>query len=172
MAVMVDGEVPEEVTPKDLILALISEIGTGGGQGHMVEYRGEAIEKMSMEGRMTICNMSIEWGARVGMVASDETTFTYLKDRPHAPRGAQWDKAVAYWRTLRTDDDAIFDAEIHVDASNLAPLRYLGYQPGGRESPLGGVVPAVEDFEDEVARSAAFGVHGFDPRHQDARHRH
>jgi len=95
----------------------------------MVEYRGEAIEKMSMEGRMTICNMSIEWGARAGMVASDETTFTYLKDRPHAPRGAQWDKAVAYWRTLRTDDDATFDAEIHVDASNLAPLRYLGYQP-------------------------------------------
>ena len=130
MAVMVDGEVPEEVTPKDLILALISEIGTGGGQGHMVEYRGEAIEKMSMEGRMTICNMSIEWGARVGMVASDETTFTYLKDRPHAPRGAQWDKAVAYWRTLRTDDDATFDAEIHVDASNLAPFVTWGTNPG------------------------------------------
>ena len=135
MAVTVDGELPEGVTPKDLILALISKTGTGGGQGHMVEYRGEAIEKMSMEGRMTICNMSIEWGARVGMVASDETTFTYLKDRPHAPRGAQWDKAVAYWRTLRTDDDATFDAEIHVDASNLAPLRYLGYQPGAGSPP-------------------------------------
>ena len=84
---------------------------------------------------MTICNMSIEWGARVGMVASDETTFTYLKDRPHAPRGAQWDKAVAYWRTLRTDDDATLDAEIHVDASNLSPLRYLGYQPGAGSPP-------------------------------------
>ena len=101
----------------------------------MVEYRGEAIEKMSMEGRMTICNMSIEWGARVGMVASDETTFTYLKDRPHAPRGAQWDKAVAYWRTLRTDDDATFDAEIHVDASNLAPPSLPGVPTRGRESP-------------------------------------
>ena len=145
---------PEEVTPKDLILALISEIGTGGGQGHMVEYRGEAIEKMSMEGRMTICNMSIEWGARVGMVASDETTFTYLKDRPHAPRGAQWDKAVAYWRTLRTDDDAIFDAEIHVDASNLAPFVTWGTNPG-QGLPLSASVPDPEEFGDDSAKQAA-----------------
>ena len=122
MAVTVDGELPEGVTPKDLILALISKTGTGGGQGHMVEYRGEAIEKMSMEGRMTICNMSIEWGARAGMVAPDETTFAYLKDRPHAPKGEQWDEAVEYWRTLRTDDDATFDAEIHLDASKLTPF--------------------------------------------------
>ena len=122
MAVTVDGELPEGVTPKDLILALISKTGTGGGQGHMVEYRGEAIEKMSMEGRMTICNMSIEWGARAGMVAPDETTFAYLKDRPHAPKGEQWDEAVKYWRTLRTDDDATFDAEIRLDASKLTPF--------------------------------------------------
>ena len=154
MAVTVDGELPEGVTPKDLILALISKTGTGGGQGHMVEYRGEAIEKMSMEGRMTICNMSIEWGARAGMVAPDETTFAYLKDRPRAPRGEQWDEAVAYWRTLRTDDDATFDDEIHVDASKLTPFVTWGTNPG-QGVPLGGVVPAVEDFEDEVARNAA-----------------
>ncbi|MSS45253.1 3-isopropylmalate dehydratase large subunit [Cutibacterium sp. WCA-380-WT-3A] len=154
MAVTVDGELPDGVTPKDLILALISKTGTGGGQGHMVEYRGEAIEKMSMEGRMTICNMSIEWGARAGMVAPDDTTFSYLQDRPHAPRGQQWDEAVAYWRTLRTDDDATFDAEIHVDASTLTPFVTWGTNPG-QGVPLDGVVPAVEDFEDEVARSAA-----------------
>lgn len=154
MAVTVDGELPEGVTPKDLILALISKTGTGGGQGHMVEYRGEAIEKMSMEGRMTICNMSIEWGARAGMVAPDETTFAYLKDRPHAPKGEQWDEAVEYWRTLRTDDDATFDAEIHLDASKLTPFVTWGTNPG-QGVPLGGVVPAAEDFEDEVARNAA-----------------
>ncbi|MGK2308399.1 3-isopropylmalate dehydratase large subunit [Cutibacterium sp. V970] len=154
MAVTVDGELPEGVTPKDLILALISTTGTGGGQRHMVEYRGEAIEKMSMEGRMTICNMSIEWGARVGMVAPDETTFAYLKDRPHAPEGEQWDEAVKYWRTLRTDDDATFDAEIHLDATELTPFVTWGTNPG-QGVPLSGVVPDVKDFEDEVARSAA-----------------
>ncbi|MDO4412124.1 3-isopropylmalate dehydratase large subunit [Cutibacterium sp.] len=154
MAVTVDGQLPEGVTPKDLILALISTTGTGGGQGHMVEYRGEAIEKMSMEGRMTICNMSIEWGARAGMVAPDETTFAYLKDRPHAPKGKQWDEAVEYWRTLRTDDDATFDAEIHLDASQLTPFVTWGTNPG-QGVPLDGVVPAADDFHDEVDRSAA-----------------
>ena len=125
--------VPEEVTPKDLILALISETGTGGGQGHMVEYRGEAIEKMSMEGRMTICNMSIEWGARAGMVASDETTFTYLKDRPHAPRGAQWDKAVAYWRTLLTTMRPLTLRSMWTP--RISPPSLPGVPIRGRESP-------------------------------------
>ena len=135
MRIRVDGVLPAAVSAKDVALAIIARIGIGGAVGHAIEYAGSTIRALSMEGRMTICNMSIEWGARVGMVASDETTFTYLKDRPHAPRGAQWDKAVAYWRTLRTDDDATFDAEIHVDASNLAPLRYLGYQPGAGSPP-------------------------------------
>lgn len=154
MAVTVDGELPEGVTPKDLVLALISRVGTGGGQGYMVEYRGEAFEKMSMEGRMTVCNMSVEWGAKAGMVAPDETTFAYVKGRPHAPRGEQWDRAVAYWRTLRTDEDAVFDREITLDASTLSPFVTWGTNPG-QGVPLSGAVPAAEEFTDEVARSSA-----------------
>src|SRR6185312_11822745 len=108
MAITVEGELPDGVTAKDLILAIIARIGTGGGQGYILEYRGSAIEKLSMEARMTICNMSIEAGARAGMIAPDETTFDYLKGRAHAPEGEDWDAAVAYWRTLKSDDDAEF----------------------------------------------------------------
>src|SRR3989475_11376610 len=111
MAVTVEGELPDGVTPKDVILAVIAKTGTGGGQGYMVEYRGSTFEQMSMEGRMTVCNMSIEWGARAGMIAPDETTFAYLEGRDHAPTGQQWDAAVEYWKSLSTDDDAEFDAE-------------------------------------------------------------
>lgn len=154
MAVTVDGELPDGVTPKDLVLTLISEVGTGGGQGYMVEYRGETFEKMSMEGRMTVCNMSIEWGAKAGMVAPDETTVAYVKGRPHAPQGDEWDKAVAYWRTLRTDDDAVFDREIHLDGSKITPFVTWGTNPG-QGVPLDSAVPAADSFTDEVARNAA-----------------
>ncbi|MDN6623861.1 MAG: 3-isopropylmalate dehydratase large subunit, partial [Acidipropionibacterium jensenii] len=154
MAVTVDGELPDGVTPKDLVLTLISEVGTGGGQGYIVEYRGETFEKMSMEGRMTVCNMSIEWGAKAGMVAPDETTFAYVKGRPHAPQGDEWDKAVAYWRTLRTDDDAVFDREIHLDGSKITPFVTWGTNPG-QGGPLDSAVPAADSFTDEVARNAA-----------------
>ncbi len=129
MAVTVDGALPDGVTPKDVILAVIAQTGTGGGQGYMVEYRGSTFEQMSMEGRMTVCNMSIEWGARAGMVAPDETTFDYLEGRDHAPTGADWDAAVEYWTSLRTDDDAEFDAEVALDASDADAVRHLGHQP-------------------------------------------
>lgn len=154
MAVTVNGRLPQGVTPKDLVLTLISEVGTGGGQGYMVEYRGEAFETMSMEGRMTVCNMSIEWGAKAGMVAPDETTFAYVKGRPHAPEGELWDQAVAYWKTLRTDDDAVFDREVVLDASTITPFVTWGTNPG-QGVPLAGSVPSATDFSDEVARSSA-----------------
>ncbi|MVA75643.1 3-isopropylmalate dehydratase large subunit [Auraticoccus sp. F435] len=154
MAVNVSGRLPEGVTAKDLVLALIAKVGTGGGQGHIVEYRGEAIEALSMEGRMTICNMSIEWGAKAGMIAPDQTTFDYLKGRPHAPQGADWDAAVAYWSTLRTDDDATFDVEVDLDASSLTPFVTWGTNPG-QGVPLGASVPDPDQFDDEVDRSAA-----------------
>lgn len=130
MAVTVEGELRPGVTAKDIILAVIAKIGTGGGQGYVLEYRGSAIRSLSMEGRMTICNMSIEAGARAGMVAPDQTTYDYLKGRPHAPEGADWDAAVAYWQTLRTDDDAVFDAEVFLDASELEPFVTWGTNPG------------------------------------------
>ena len=114
MAVNIEGELPKGVTAKDIILAIIAKIGTGGGQGHVIEYRGEAIKKLSMDARMTICNMSIEAGARAGMIAPDEVTFEYLKGRPHAPEGEMWDKAIEYWKTLKTDDDAVFDKEVTI----------------------------------------------------------
>src|SRR5579875_607005 len=154
MAVTIDGELPDGVTPKDVILAVIATTGTGGGQGYMVEYRGRAFEQMSMEGRMTVCNMSIEWGARAGMVAPDETTFAYLKGRPHAPQGEQWDAAVEYWTSLRTDDDAEFDAEITLDASELSPFVTWGTNPG-QGAPLASTVPDPDAFEDESDRVAA-----------------
>ena len=154
MAVNVNGTLPDGVTAKDVVLALIAKVGTGGGQGYVVEYRGEAIRNLSMEGRMTICNMSIEWGAKAGMVAPDDTTFDYLSGRPHAPEGADWDAAVDYWRTLFTDDDAVFDAEFDLDAASLTPFVTWGTNPG-QGVPLGGAVPSPEDFDDPVDRSAA-----------------
>jgi 3-isopropylmalate/(R)-2-methylmalate dehydratase large subunit len=130
MAVNVDGQLPPGVTAKDIILALIAKIGTGGGQGHVIEYRGSAIESLSMEGRMTVCNMSIEAGARAGMVAPDETTYEFLQGRPHAPTGAQWDAALQYWQQLRTDDGAVFDTEVYLDAESLTPFVTWGTNPG------------------------------------------
>lgn len=154
MAVNVDGRLPAGVTAKDIILAVIAQIGTGGGQGYVIEYRGSAIEALSMEARMTICNMSIEAGARAGMVAPDATTYEYLRDRPHAPAGADWDAAVTYWDSLRTDPGAVFDAEVFLDASALTPFVTWGTNPG-QGVPLGAAVPDPETITDEGARRAA-----------------
>ncbi|MFE7592269.1 3-isopropylmalate dehydratase large subunit [Kitasatospora sp. NPDC057512] len=154
MAVTVEGELPEGVTAKDLILAVIAKIGTGGGQGYVLEYRGSAIRSLSMEARMTVCNMSIEAGARAGMIAPDETTFAYLQGRPHAPQGEDWDAAVAYWRTLGTDEDAVFDHEIFIDASELTPFVTWGTNPG-QGAPLGSNVPDPASFADPQERLAA-----------------
>ncbi|MGN6524346.1 MAG: 3-isopropylmalate dehydratase large subunit, partial [Actinomycetes bacterium] len=154
MAVTVQGQLPEGVSAKDLVLAVIARIGTGGGQGHVIEYRGEAIRGLSMEARMTICNMSIEAGARAGMIAPDETTFAYLQGRPHAPQGADWEAAVEYWRSLRTDDDAVFDREVVIDAGELSPFVTWGTNPG-QGAPLSARIPSPEDFDDPQARSAA-----------------
>ena len=154
MAVTVAGDLPPGVTAKDVVLALIAKIGTGGGQGHLVEYRGAAIEAMSMEARMTICNMSIEAGAKAGMIAPDETTFAYLKGRPHAPQGADWDAALAHWRTLRSDPDATFDREVVLDAASLAPFVTWGTNPG-QGVPLSGRVPDPAAIADANQRTAA-----------------
>ena len=154
MAVTISGDLPEGVTAKDVVLALIAKVGTGGGAGYVVEYRGDTIEKMSMEGRMTICNMSIEWGARAGLVAPDQTTFDYLAGRPHAPEGADWDDALAYWRTLYSDADATFDREVTMDATTLTPFVTWGTNPGQGVG-LGDIVPSPEDYSDPVDRSAA-----------------
>lgn len=154
MAVNVSGELQDGVTAKDLILAIIAKIGTGGGQGHVIEYRGEAIEKLSMEARMTICNMSIEAGARAGMIAPDETTFEYLKDRPHAPQGEQWDEAVEYWKSLVTEDDAEFDKVVEIDGSALTPFVTWGTNPG-QGVPLGETVPDPEFIAEDSDRIAA-----------------
>ena len=154
MAVTVDGTLRPGVTAKDIILAVIAKIGTGGGQGYVLEYRGEAIRALSMEGRMTICNMSIEAGARAGMVAPDETTFAYLRGRPHAPQGADWDAAVEHWRTLATDEGAEFDAEVVIDADELEPFVTWGTNPG-QGVPLNAALPDPEDFEDPTAQEAA-----------------
>jgi 3-isopropylmalate/(R)-2-methylmalate dehydratase large subunit len=154
MAVTVDGALPPGVTPKDLVLAIIAQIGTGGGAGHVIEYRGEAIRALSMEGRMTVCNMSIEAGARAGLVAPDETTFAYLQGRPHAPTGADWDVAVQQWRALVTDDDAVFDREVHLDATTLTPFVTWGTNPA-QGAPLGDRVPDPSAYADPGAREAA-----------------
>lgn len=154
MAITVDGTLRPGVTAKDIVLAVIAKIGTGGGQGYVLEYRGEAIRALSMEGRMTICNMSIEAGARAGMVAPDDTTFEYLKGRPHAPVGEDWDAAVAHWRTLATDEGARFDAEVVLDADTLEPFVTWGTNPGQGIS-LNDAVPAPEDFADPAAQEAA-----------------
>jgi 3-isopropylmalate/(R)-2-methylmalate dehydratase large subunit len=154
MAVTVDGELAAGVTAKDLVLTVIAMIGTGGGQGHVIEYRGEAIRALSMEARMTVCNMSIEAGARAGMIAPDETTFAYLKDRPHAPQGGDWDTALEMWRELRTEDDAAFDAEVTLNADEIEPFVTWGTNPG-QGLPLSGSVPDPSSFADEGARNAA-----------------
>ncbi len=154
MAITVEGELPADVTAKDLILAVIAEIGTGGGQGYVLEYRGSAIEKLSMEARMTICNMSIEAGARAGMIAPDATTFEYLQGRPKAPTGADWDSAVQWWSSLPTDDGAVFDREIIVDAAKLRPFVTWGTNPG-QGLPLSASVPDPAQIEDPAQRSAA-----------------
>lgn len=154
MAVNVTGRLPEGSTAKDIILALIAKIGTGGGAGYVIEYRGEAIEALSMEGRMTICNMSIEAGARAGMIAPDETTFAYLKGRDHAPEGEEWDRAVASWKELVTDPDATFDHEVTIDASTLEPFVTWGTNPG-QGCPLSGQVPHPEEMTDPTDRAAA-----------------
>ncbi len=154
MAVNVTGALPDGVTAKDLVLTLITHTGTGGGQGYVVEYRGPAIEALSMEGRMTVCNMSIEWGAKAGLIAPDETTFAYLKDRPEAPKGADWDTAVEHWTGLVTDQDAVFDQEIDLDASTMTPFVTWGTNPG-QGVPLGGVVPEPDGFAEEGDRVGA-----------------
>src|SRR6266545_4040287 len=154
MAVNVVGALAPGVTAKDLILALIAQVGTGGGRGHIVEYRGGAIRALSMEGRMTVSNMSIEWGVRAGMIAPDETTFEYLRGRPYAPKGAAWDAAVEYWRGLATDEGATFDTEVTLDASRVTPFVTWGTNPGQGVA-LDGVVPTPGDFATEAERTAA-----------------
>ncbi|MFY9330649.1 MAG: 3-isopropylmalate dehydratase large subunit [Candidatus Nanopelagicales bacterium] len=153
MAITVEGALPPGVGAKDLILAIIAKIGTGGGQGHVIEYRGEAIENLSMEGRMTLCNMSIEAGARAGMIAPDQVTFDYVEGRPHAPEGQQWEDAVSYWKTLATDSDATFDTEVVIDASTLSPFVTWGTNPG-QGLPLSASVPSPDDATDENERVA------------------
>jgi 3-isopropylmalate/(R)-2-methylmalate dehydratase large subunit len=153
MRVRVDGRLPEGVTAKDLALAIIGKIGTDGGTGHVIEYAGEAVRALSMEGRMTLCNLSIESGARAGMVASDETTFAYVKGRKNAPKGAGWDKAVAYWRTLVTDEGARFDKEVSLNASELTPYVTWGTNPG-MVSPITGRVPNPQDAASDAEKNA------------------
>ncbi|KQU30636.1 MULTISPECIES: 3-isopropylmalate dehydratase large subunit [unclassified Rhodococcus (in: high G+C Gram-positive bacteria)] len=154
MSVTVDGELGDDVGSKDLILAVIAQIGTGGGQGYVIEYRGEAIRKMSMEARMTICNMSIEAGARAGMIAPDEITFEYIKGRPHAPSGELWEQAVADWSTLVTDDGAVFDKEVRIDGSALTPFVTWGTNPG-QGAPLSASVPDPAEILDEGESQSA-----------------
>jgi 3-isopropylmalate/(R)-2-methylmalate dehydratase large subunit len=154
MAITVDGTLRPGVTSKDIILAIIAKISTGGGQGYVIEYRGSAIRALSMEARMTICNMSIEAGARAGLIAPDETTFAYLKDKPHAPSGEDWDRAVEYWKSLPTDADAHFDAEVILNADEIEPFVTWGTNPG-QGLPLNEKVPDPASFANPEERSAA-----------------
>lgn len=151
MLVRVDGVAPEGVSAKDIVLAIIGKIGTAGGTGHVIEYAGEAIRALSMEGRMTVCNMSIEAGARAGMIAPDETTYAYIKDKPRAPKGAAWEKAMDYWRTLHTDEGAHFDEIVTLNASDLPPIVSWGSSPEDVIS-IDGVVPNPDDIEDASKR--------------------
>ena len=152
MAINIEGTLKTGVTAKDIILAIIAKIGTGGGQGYIIEYRGSAIRALSMEGRMTICNMSIEAGARAGLVAPDDVTFEYLKGREHAPTGAEWDAAVADWKTLRTDDGAVWDTEVVIDASSLTPFVTWGTNPA-QGIGIDGKIPNPADYADATARN-------------------
>ena len=153
MSVTVDGELPEGSTAKDVILAILGEIGTSGGIGHVIEYRGSAIRALSMEGRMTVCNMSIEAGAKAGLIAPDDTTFDYLQGREHAPSGADWDAAVADWRTLRSDDDAVWDKEVVLDAASITPHVSWGTNPGQVAS-IDAVIPAPTDFDNPTTQES------------------
>jgi 3-isopropylmalate/(R)-2-methylmalate dehydratase large subunit len=165
MRVVVDGALGQGVTAKDIILAIIGQIGTAGGTGHVLEYCGSTIEALSMEGRMTVCNMSIEGGARAGMVAPDEKTYAYLKDRPKSPKGELWDRARAYWDTLRTDEGAYFDEIVRLDAGSLPPIVSWGTSPQDVVA-VGGIVPKVEDGATEAKRASIkrsleyMGLHG------------
>jgi 3-isopropylmalate/(R)-2-methylmalate dehydratase large subunit len=150
LAVTISGELPVGVTAKDIVLGLIGRTGTSQGQGHLVEYRGPTIRGLSMEGRMTICNMSIEWGAKAGMVAPDDTTFKYLEGKPSAPKGAAWELALDSWRSLKTDEEATFDGEIEIDASRLEPHVTWGTNPG-QVAPVTGRVPSPRSDTDERA---------------------
>jgi 3-isopropylmalate/(R)-2-methylmalate dehydratase large subunit len=154
MRAVVDGKLPEGVTAKDIILAIIGEIGTAGGTGYALEYAGEAIRSLSMEGRMTVCNMSVEGGAKAGFIAPDDKAFTYLKDRPRSPQGKRWDEAMHYWETLRSDEGAHFDREIRLDAAKLPPLVTWGTSPEQVIS-VTGRVPKPQDIADENKRRAA-----------------
>ncbi|RWO11949.1 MAG: 3-isopropylmalate dehydratase large subunit [Mesorhizobium sp.] len=153
MLVRVDGVLPEGVTAKDIILAIIGEIGTAGGTGYVIEYAGEAIRALSMEGRMTICNMSIEGGARAGLIAPDETTFAYVKDKPRAPKGEAWNAALAYWNTLQSDEGAHFDKVVVLDAAKLPPIVSWGSSPEDVVS-VQGIVPNPDDITDENKRTS------------------
>jgi 3-isopropylmalate/(R)-2-methylmalate dehydratase large subunit len=154
MAITVDGALPADCSAKDIILAIINRIGTGGGVGHVIEYRGAAIRALSMEGRMTICNMSIEAGARAGMIAPDETTIAYVEGRPFAPKGAAWQDAVDHWRSLPTDQDATFDTEVELDAGTLRPFVSWGTNPS-QSVTIDGSVPDPEGFDEPARREAA-----------------
>ncbi len=154
MAITVDGTLPDGTTPKDVILAIIGRIGTGGGIGHIIEYRGSVFETMSMEGRMTVCNMSIEAGAKAGMIAPDDTTFAYLDGRQHAPSGAAWERAIEAWRALPSDPGAVFDTEVQLDGSAIGPQITWGTNPG-QVTALDGTVPDPDGFEAESDRGAA-----------------
>ena len=160
MRAVVDGKLPEGVTAKDIILAIIGEIGTAGGTGYALEYAGEAIRALSMEGRMTVCNMSVEGGAKAGFIAPDEKAFAYLKDRPRTPKGKLWDEAMRYWETLRSDEGAHFDREIRLDAAKLPPLVTWGTSPEQVVS-ITGCVPKPQDIADENKRRAAVTSLGY-----------
>ncbi len=153
MRITVRGSLPVGVTAKDLILAIIGKIGTAGGTGHVIEYAGQAIRDLSMEGRMTVCNMSIEGGARAGLIAPDETTFDYLKGRPMAPKAGQFEQAVAYWRTLPSDEGALYDKEVVLDTSEIEPQVTWGTSPED-VAPVGGRVPRLEEVQDEAKRQS------------------
>jgi 3-isopropylmalate/(R)-2-methylmalate dehydratase large subunit len=153
MRITVDGQLPAGVTAKDIILAIIGEIGTAGGTGYVMEYAGEAIRSLSMEGRMTVCNMSIEGGARAGLIAPDEKTYRYIKDRPRAPKGEAWDRAMAYWQDLVSDEGAHFDREVRLDAANLPPIVSWGSSPEDVVA-VTGVVPDPDEIADENKRNS------------------
>ena len=154
MSITVDGELPEGSTAKDVVLAILAACDTGGGIGAIAEFRGSVIESLSMEGRMTVCNMSIEFGAKAGLIAPDETTFEYLKGRPNAPSGADWDAAVAHWKTLKTDEGAVFDREVVIHGEDITPHVTWGTNPG-QVIKLTESVPSPDDFADDTAKEAA-----------------